>query len=316
MQRQQSRGLPTRAALKPDGLYLALKDIDPAELQDPFMHQSVRRIEAPEVVAHIPVERLGQSDPGAAPIGLIFHVGRCGSTVLSQALKQLDDLAVYSEPLPVNELLSPPAGSLRQVTLALRSLGAAFAAHGDGPFVLKLSSWNTLFCDVLTEAFPNTPWVFCVRDPVEVGEAILRDPPAWLGGESPPARHLTGIVDPASESGSRSEFFARLYAAFCDAIVQIDRRRGRLVRYENLHSELQMLPRHFGIESNATQIRRMIESTQHYAKAPPRQSAPYRPDSEAKRAAASAELRAAADAIARPALHRVLAAYASSSTSQ
>jgi hypothetical protein len=306
MHRQQSAGLPTRAALHPNGLYLVLKDIDAAELHDPFMYQTVRRVQAAETVAHVEAGRLGDADPATAPAGVVFHVGRCGSTVVSQALKQLDKLAVYSEPLPLNELLSPPAGSRREVTLALRSLGAAFAAHANGPYVLKLSSWSTLFCDVIADAFPSAPWVFVVRDPVEVGEAILRDPPPWFGGDSAPARHLAGIFDPAGLSASPAESFARLYAAFCDAIVGLDARRGRLVRYERIAASLPLVAEHFGRRPDAAQARRMLESTTRYAKGPA--PIPYQPDDAAKQAAASPELRTAVDALARPALERVLRA--------
>ncbi len=307
MQRQHSAGLPTRAALHPNGLYLVLKDVDAAALQDPFLFQTVRRMEtAAETLVCVETGKLGQVDPSAAPAGIIFHVGRCGSTVLSQALKQLDDVAVYSEPLAINELLSPPAGSRQDVTLALRSLGAAFADHAGASYVLKLSSWNTLFCDVIAEAFPRTPWVFNVRDPVEVGEALLRDPPPWFGGDSEPARHLAGIFDPDARSASKPESFARLYAAFCDTIMRLDASRGRLARYEHIADALGDVAQHFGMAPGAAAAKRMLESTQHYAKAPLAKPIPYLPDAAPKRRAASPELRAAVDAIARPALQRVL----------
>jgi hypothetical protein len=302
----QSRpGLPTRAALHPDGLYLVLKDIGVDELQDPFMQQTVRRLAAPETVTLVEAGKLGVVDPAAAPAGIIFHVGRCGSTVLSQALKQLD-VAVYSEPQPINELLSPPAGARREVTLALRSLGAAFAAHANGPYVFKLSSWSTLFADVIAEAFPNSPWVFSVRDPVEVGEALLRDPPPWIGEDSPPALHLAGIIDPAKESASQAEFFARLYAAFCDTVARLDARRGLLVRYEDLTASLPRVADHFGVRPDAAQLERMLASTSRYAKAPPQQQIPFKPDAETKQAAAAPELRTAIDALSRAPLERVL----------
>jgi hypothetical protein len=302
----QSRpGLPTRAALHPDGLYLVLKDIGVEELQDPFMQHTVRRLEAREDVTLVETGKLGIVDLAAAPAGIIFHVGRCGSTVLSQALKQLE-LAVYSEPLPINELLSPPAGARRDVTLALRSLGAAFAAHANGPYVFKLSSWSTLFADVIAEAFPDSPWVFSVRDPVEVGEALLRDPPPWFVGDSPPALHLAGIVDPAAKSASKEEFFARLYAAFCDTIASLDASRGLLVRYEDLAASLQRVAEHFGVRPDAAQLERMFASASRYAKAPPQQQISFTPDAVVKQAAASPELHAAIDALARPPLARVL----------
>jgi len=305
MQRQTRAGLPTRAALHPSGLHLVLKDIAVSELQDPFMQQTVTRTQAPERIVSIEPDKIGETDPATAPAGVIFHVGRCGSTVLSQALKQLDNVAVYSEPLPFNELLSPPAGTRQEVTRALRSIGAAFAAHAGRPYVVKFSSWTTLFADVIADAFPQSAWLFCVRDPVEVGEAVLRDPPPWFRGESEPARHIRSIVGASGQSASEEDYFARVYAAFCDTVLRLDPKHGQLVRYEQLSQALSAAPAHFGIPVDATQAQRMHESTQRYAKAPLGQPAAFSPDAAAKQASASAELRRAVDAVARPALERV-----------
>lgn len=308
MQRDNSAGLPTRAALQPDGLYLVLKDIPVAELRDPFMHQSVARVDAGERIIRLDLSAAGA---GAAPAGIVFHVGRCGSTALSQALKQIGGLAVYSEPLPVNELLSPPRGSRAQVIAGLRALGGAFAAHAGGPYVLKLSSWATLFCDVIAEAFPASPWVFCVRDPLEVGEAILRDPPPWIAGETEAARHIAAIIGAEPRAIAPEQYFARVYAAFCESVLRLDPGRGRLIEYAALNQALfeTLLP-HFGVQPNAADEQRMRESLSGYAKAPLARPAPFAPDAARKRADASPALRAAVEAIAHPALERVRTALA------
>lgn len=262
------------------------------------MYQTVARSRAPARIVHIDTEQLGAASEGA-PSGVVFHVGRCGSTVLSQALKQLDDVAVYSEPLPVNELLSPATGTRSEVVSALRHLGGAFAAHAGRPYVFKLSSWNTLFCDVIAEAFPSTPWVFCVRDPVEVGETILRDPPPWFGGASEAAQHISRIVDPQGLSASAEESFARLYAAFCAGVLSLRAERGALVRYERLTAALAGVPAHFGFQMDERAATRMRESASQYAKAPIARPVPFVSDTAAKQAGASANLRSAIDLYAR-----------------
>src|SRR5215218_4239480 len=178
MLKNERSPLPVRAALRPDGLYLALRDIAPAELRDAFMQETVLRVPAQDQVVHIAREDLGKTANGTAPAGIVFHVARCGSTLIAQLLKQLDGLVVYAEPLPVNEILLPPHRWPRhELVGALRSLGDAFARHARKPYVLKLSSWNTLLCDIVAEAFPASPWILSVRDPVEVGVSLLKQPP-------------------------------------------------------------------------------------------------------------------------------------------
>ena len=138
-----------------------------------------------------------------APAGIIFHVARCGSTLISQSLKQLGNLAVYASRSPSTRywcrLHEWPRADM---VAAIRALGSAFARHAGGPYVLKLSSWNTLFCDIVTAAFPETNWVLCLRDPVEVGVSLLQQPPGWLSsaGEASP-RGLAEMIAPDAVPG-------------------------------------------------------------------------------------------------------------------
>ena len=163
----------------------------PENLQDAFMQETITRVSAAETVVHVARDELGRASPDTAPTGIVFHVARCGSTLISQSLKKLDNLVVYAEPQPVNEILVPPQQWPRaDLVAALRSLGSAFARHAGRPYVLKLSSWNTLFCEIVTEAFPETNWVLTLRDPVEVGVSLLRQPPGWL------ERHDRGVAQP------------------------------------------------------------------------------------------------------------------------
>lgn len=309
----QHAGLPVRAALHPTGLYLALRQIAPEELQDAFMQETVARLSAPEAVVQIAKDDVGKAAEGAAPAGLIFHVSRCGSTLISQSLKKLDNLAVYAEPLPVNELLAPPhKGSRADIVAALRSLGSAFARHARGPYVLKLSSWNTLYCDVLTEAFPTSPWILSLRDPVEVCVSLLAHQPGWFRTTNDASRALARAIDPVGASISQEDFVARVYGAFCDRASRLDHKRGKLVHYENLPAAIwgHVAP-HFALPVDAAHKGAIAASAHTHAKAPVGKPTAFVSDAASKQAAASLELRRAVDALARPALEHLRQKHAS-----
>jgi hypothetical protein len=279
--------LPARAVLRPDGLYLALRDIGPGHLRDAFMQETITRIPAAESFVHIARDDLGKVAPGAAPAGLVFHVARCGSTLISQLLKTHDNLVVYAEPLPFNELLLPPhQGPRHELVAALRSLGDAFARHARRPYVLKFSSWNTLFCDLVAEAFPDTPWVLSLRDPVEVGVSLLQQPAGWMRAVDDASRQLVRHVDPDNASRSPEEFVARLYGSLPAAVWE-------------------SVAPHFSQSIDDAQRERMVQAARINAKAPVGKSAAYASDVARKQAAASAELRHAIDAFARPSLARL-----------
>lgn len=307
MPEKQGNSLPTRAVLRPDGMYLELRDIGPGELRDAFMQETIARVTAAESFVHIARDDIGKAAPDTAPAGLIFHVARCGSTLISQLLKTHDNLVVYAEPLPFNELLLPPHKWPRQELVgALRSLGDAFARHARRPYVLKFSSWNTLFCDLLAEAFPDSPWVLSLRDPVEVGVSLIRRPAGWMREADGPAGELRRFVDAEGAAQSAEEFVARLYGAFCAAAGRLDAGRGRLVRYETLPAAVwEIVAPHFSQSIDDRQRARMAQAARVDAKAPVGKPLEFASDAATKQAAASPELRQAIESFTGPPLQRL-----------
>jgi hypothetical protein len=312
MQRSQHQGLPVRAGLHPTGLYIALRNMGPENLQDAFMQESITRVSASETVVHVARDTLGRASPDTAPAGIVFHVARCGSTLISQSLKKLDDLVVYAEPQPVNEILAPPHRWPRaDLVAALRSLGEAFARHAGRPYVLKLSSWNTLFCEIVTEAFPETNWVLSLRDPIEVGISLLRQLPGWLSATTEASRSLIEIIAAEDRPASPEERVARAYGAFCAAASRLNPRRGRLIYYETLPAAVwDTVAPHFSLPVDARQRAEIAQAARMNAKAPIGSSREFAPDAATKQAAVSVELRRAIDALARPHLERLVRLHA------
>jgi hypothetical protein len=312
MQQDQEVGLPVRAGLAPTGLYLALRQIGRDELQDPFMQETIARVPAQEQIVHVARDSADWAARDTAPVGIVFHVARCGSTLISQSLKRLDGLVVYAEPQPVNEILAPPHKWPRaELVAALRTLGGAFARHARGPYVLKLSSWNTLYCDIVAEAFPDIPWVLSLRDPVEVGVSLLASPPGWLQGTSEAARGLMAQVDPGHAAKSREELVASAYGAFCAAAATLDAQRGRLVPYESLPAAVwRIVAPHFSLAVDDSLRDRIADGARRHAKAAIGTAAEFASDAATKQSAASPELRQAIDSLARPQLERLLHLHA------
>jgi hypothetical protein len=308
MQQDELVVLPVRAVLADTGIYLAVRLIGRDELQDAFMQETVARVPAQERIVHVARDGVGWAPRDTAPVGIVFHVARCGSTLLSQSLKRLDGLVVYAEPQPVNEILAPPHKWPRaDLVAALRTLGGAFARHARGSYILKLSSWNTLYCDVVAEAFPETPWVLSLRDPVEVGVSLLASPPGWFQGTAEAARGLAARVDSDHASKSREAFVASVYGAFCAAAAGLDASRGRLVPYESLPAAVwEIVAPHFSLSVDPSQRGRIAEGARRHAKAAIGTVAAFKSDVASKQGAASAELRRAMDSLARPQLERLL----------
>jgi hypothetical protein len=68
-------------------------------MQHPFNALFARRTPVAQL------EALADLSPGVAPTGFIFHMSRCGSTLIAQMLARLSDTIVLSEPQPFDALL-------------------------------------------------------------------------------------------------------------------------------------------------------------------------------------------------------------------
>ena len=133
-----------------------------------------------------PIEFLGEIDQrerGIAPTGFIFHVSRCGSTLVSQMLAALSKNIVISEASIIDKIVranhSFPNISIEQKAIWLRWLFNALARKRfdeEEHFFVKFDSWSVLDLPLIERAFPDTKWIFMYRNPVEVIVSNLREP--------------------------------------------------------------------------------------------------------------------------------------------
>jgi hypothetical protein len=295
------------------GLELCFRDISSDQFRDPFCHETLQRFGSARgrrtVIGRDRLYDVAESIGGADPSGIIFHTARCGSTLIAQMLKTIEGVVVYSEPPAVNELLLPPnKWNMEDTVQAVRVIVRLLALHAGSPFVIKLRSWNTLFCRVIIEAFPSTPWLFAVREPVEVAVSAIKRPPTWMRARSTsenPFLHYLAPSAPVTEE----EYVTRMYAAFCDSIAALDPCHGLWVNYTQLPTAVwsNVVP-HFSLLASEFQQTEMIRSSLEYSKSPLNRPQPFVPDSIAKQASASPLLREAVRKFAMPALHRLAAA--------
>ncbi len=212
--------------------------------------------------------------------------------------------------MALNDILMPPhLGTPSETVEALRSLGRLLALHARGKYVLKAESWNVLFCDLLQEAFPATPWVFCIRDPIDVVISVMDDPEpvVWyrlMGSVENPYRPYLRRSLP--ESADRGEYISIFYAEFCDAIDRLRGSNGRIICYEQFpHAVWTMIAPHFGLELASADSASVADAAKYYSKSTLGEKTLFLPDTDRKRQRASGEVKQAADEFARPSYERL-----------
>jgi hypothetical protein len=308
----QPRPFPVDIRRASDGFAVTLQDIAPAAFTDPFVAETIARLSGE--TRECPLELFCEQPSdlaGIAPRGIIYHVSKCGSTLVSQTLKQLDDVTVYSQPEALNGLLMPPhACKPDELTRGLRGFGALLAQHAGGAYVLKLESWHTLYCRELQRAFPTTPWVFCIRDPIDVAVSVIEDPDpgVWyrrLGSDANPFFDEFGL--PQAAARTQGDYIALFYAKFCAAIRQLAPQTGRIVLYDSMPESIwTTVAPLFGLKVSAAGLARMQRSTAYYSKDPRGAASRFVPDSADKRRRVAADVRAAIESRARPAYEQML----------
>jgi hypothetical protein len=278
-------------------------DLSSERFVDPFFDQTIARW-APGPHAR-PVVRTGldaldalDSEPSLEPAGMIFHLSRCGSTLVSRLLGTLPGVVVVAEPSPLNAVLGldpariDDATLVRLVRLVVRALGRR--RHGDEErLVLKCTSWNIRRRAILAAAFPETPWIWVQRDPARVLASLLAIPPGWLRLQTQPlyAARRFGLDPVAIPAMPRPEFAARVLASMLEAAATDP--SGRLcIDYGEMPAAIwQRVATHFGLAVDSAAIELMMHESRFYAKDPtPRvfsgDSAELRPMTDEMREAA------------------------------
>lgn len=108
--------------------------------------------------------------PLAQPAGFIFHLSRCGSTLISGCLSELESTCVFSESPLLTELLLDNQLSGDEQKIHLRAfINLQAAAFPNRPqMIIKWNAWDIFRWDLIRTLYPNTPTIFLVRDPVEI----------------------------------------------------------------------------------------------------------------------------------------------------
>ncbi len=149
---------------------------------EPFFEDSFRS-QAPQdrQVCSTPLAALDDLPASVPPAAFIFHVSRCGSTLLTQALATLPQCIVMSEPPALDAFFrlhhrhpeqSGGAHTLRQLVAALGQQRSPAERH----LVIKFDCWHLPWLDFVHSAFPDTPILFLYRQPAAVLESHRRQP--------------------------------------------------------------------------------------------------------------------------------------------
>jgi hypothetical protein len=286
-----------------DGLAVDWVHFGSQRLVEPFFEDSLRQARRRPINMLLRrrtrLSDLVGSQTDIAPDGFIFHMSRCGSTLVAQMLASVEGHHVLSEAPPLDAVVQLAHGRphvpIEERAALLRAMVAALGRSEDGRrrrYFIKLDSWHTLALPLFRRAFPDTPWLFLYRDPIEVLVSHRR----MRGLQTVPGAmgDLYGIA--GGERMAAEDYVAHVLARICEAALEHhDLGQGLFVNYRELPSvvEARILP-HFNITADRALREAMAEAAWRNSKMP---RLAFDRDEAAKQAEASPAVRAAADAV-------------------
>jgi len=270
----------------------------PYRFTEPFFDLTIRACQRrPFNVAIRPQTRLDdlpECDPEAvAPSGFIFHLSRCGSTLVSRALGANPATIALSEPGPIDDVLrasrfEPGVSDTWRIS-RLRAVVSALGRRRhpeERNLVIKVDAWHAFDLALVERAFPGVPWFFVYRDPLEVMVSHERNFSWFMSLVNCSLLDLS-IIEAAQlpPQGYR----ARILARICEAVLAHGAGPERLVAYDEFPDALEhRIAPAFGLPFGAAERAALHVD----AKQPGRR---FVPDGDGKRADVTDEIRAATE---------------------
>jgi hypothetical protein len=316
---QLSSYLPVDAVIHDGRPAIKWIDIGDADFKEPFFHETIARLESsPTVITELDsLLQLEKITDTVEPDGFIFHSSRCGSTLLANACKVLEDSIVISEAPVLDKLATrfftdAPDHSPKEL-LYMLFLRAAVNLLGrprkgsERRYFVKFACTTTLQLERIRRVWPAVPIVFLYRDPLEIIVSNLKATPEWMqpGPNPATAAAIVGVDQVELYKISAEEFCARAVGRFFGAAVSINSPQIRVLNYSRARTEwLVDALNHFGVVPNTSEADAIEQVSRLYSKDLAGRQA-FISDSAAKRASATEEIIEMADRWARASYERL-----------
>lgn len=238
----------------------------PAQFSEPFFFDTLET-QARELrrVCRTPHDWPVDTGPALAPSAFIFHVSRCGSTLLTQLLASLPQCVVHSEPPVLDDFfrrlaLLPASQHVPALQALLASLGQR--RHGATHYIVKLDCWQIDHLALLRQAFPATPCWFLYREPL----AVLASHRRQRGLQMVPGMVYPTSFAPDVLAGDLDGWCARVVAHLMQTALK-HARDLRLINYEQLPGVLpNALLSALGITPTPEQRQALMARASYHAK--------------------------------------------------
>ncbi|MEO1023174.1 MAG: sulfotransferase [Bacteroidota bacterium] len=194
----------------------------------------------------------------------IFHVSRCGSTLLTQMLAQSPRNIVLSEPTIINDILLstlPEELKKHAIKKSMRLLGTRMNRYEEH-LIVKLDSWHILFLNLIKACFPEVRIIFLFRDPLGVIQShrIQR-------GYQMVSGHLNlNMVNETVPNWDLDGYTIKVLERFYETISEQSGEADLLMDYSELPDGLHVVLEKSGMSFSEEEKRNMLQRAAYHSK--------------------------------------------------
>ncbi len=211
------------------------------------------------------------------PTAFIFHVSRCGSTLVSQALGMMSNSISLSEVALFDQILRLPnnkQGIIDQCNDKL--LAAAIQFYGnkrtgaENRLFIKTDSWHLLYYQRLRALYPNVPFIILYREPAGVLESNKRSS-GMQGIANFVGPEVYGFDITSDEFFHPDNYMALVLEKFFNCIIEIatNDKHTLLLNYnQGLNEMMKRIAAFIGQDLNAEEKAMIDERSKYHAKRP------------------------------------------------
>lgn len=216
--------------------------------------------------------------PSLAPTAFIFHVSRCGSTLLAQLLSLDEQNIVLAEPPIFDEVLREIAFKKTEISpekideslkAVVKFLGQKRTGNEQN-FFIKLDSWHIFYYEKLRKLYPKTPFIFSFRRPDEVIRSQVKE----SGMHAAP-----GVIQPALFGFTLEEilniehpvYIAKVLEKYFERYLEIieNDENALFINYaEGVLTSLDKIGQFLDLKIEPSIKQKMVERTQFHSKRP------------------------------------------------
>lgn len=211
------------------------------------------------------------------PSVFIFHISRCGSTLMTQMLSESEKCIVLSEVPILDDILrlnyQHPgllnAADTDRLFKAVLRLHARKKTGRETHLFVKCDSWHTLFHKQLRRCFPETPIAMLYRKPMEVLNSQQKQPGMHAAQGLLPAE-LFGF-DPLSPVLPKEKYLGNVLECYLKTYLQIantDPNAHLLSYHSGSRAMLEQLMQLGQLNMDENEKKKLIERSTYHSKHP------------------------------------------------